>query len=289
MASQYKNLDEFLSKHKFVSDSSSSPTHTRIGNKTLKINGGSYTILEEEKTVFYELYHKKVFIDKKNEYLTEKQIGDGPILIDFDFKFSVDIDKRLYTKDHVETILGLYLDTLKTMIEFTDEPFPIFIMEKKDVNRCVEKELTKEFNFRNTGIQKKKNVKCNFIFLGYFSIKDSDNNEKENKLNYKKIDNITLGLHAYIINRKGAEKLLNNAFPIVDQLDSYISFMAINRNVNCYKPKNISFFYQNNDQNTTIQTDFALKPYITQYDDSVILSIMMFILLLIILLIILHI
>ena len=160
MASQYRNLDEFLSKHKFVSESTESPTHTRIGNKTLKICGGSYTILEEEKEVFNELYYRKVFMEKKPEYLTEKQISDGPILIDFDFKFSVDVDKRLYTTNHIELILGLYLDTLKSMLEFTAEPFPIFIMEKKDVNRCVEKELTKD------GLHIIIGIKADHIFQG---------------------------------------------------------------------------------------------------------------------------
>ena len=65
MASQYKNLDDFLAKHKFVSESIESPTHTRIGNKTLKICGGSYTIPQEEKEVFHELYCRKVFSEKK--------------------------------------------------------------------------------------------------------------------------------------------------------------------------------------------------------------------------------
>ena len=160
MASQYKNLDDFLAKHKFVSESTGSPTHTRIGNKTLKICGGSYTIPQEEKDVFHELYCRKVFSEKKPEYLTEKQIVDGPILTDFDFKFSVDVDKRLYTPDHIESILGLYLDTLKSMLEFTNEPFPIFIMEKKDVNRCVEKELTKD------GLHIIIGIKADHIFQG---------------------------------------------------------------------------------------------------------------------------
>ena len=146
MASQYKNLDDFLAKHKFVNSEtqSLSPTHTRIGNKTLSISGGSYTIPDEKLSIFHELYHRKVFYEKKNEYLTERQIADGPILIDLDLKFSVDVDKRLYTQNHLEIILGFYLDTLKTMFQFTDESFPIFIMEKKDVNRCIEKEVTKD-------------------------------------------------------------------------------------------------------------------------------------------------
>ena len=133
MASQYKNLDDFLAKHKFVNSEtqSLSPTHTRIGNKTLSISGGSYTIPDEKLSIFHELYHRKVFYEKKNEYLTERQIADGPILIDLDLKFSVDVDKRLYTQNHLEIILGFYLDTLKTMFQFTDESFPYLLWKKK--------------------------------------------------------------------------------------------------------------------------------------------------------------
>uniref|UniRef100_A0A6C0HRY7 SF3 helicase domain-containing protein n=1 Tax=viral metagenome TaxID=1070528 RepID=A0A6C0HRY7_9ZZZZ len=162
MASQYKNLDDFLAKHKFVNSEtqSLSPTHTRIGNKTMGITGGSYTIPEEKKSVFHDLYYRKVFHEKKNEYLTEKQISNGAILVDLDLKFSIDVDKRIYTSSHIEIILSLYLDTLKSMLQFVPESFPIFIMEKKDVNRCVEKEVTKD------GIHIIIGIKTDHVFQG---------------------------------------------------------------------------------------------------------------------------
>lgn len=152
--SQYKNLDDFLTKHKITKkDETKSPTHTRIGDKSLDIYAGSYFIDENEKDIFHELYYKKVFQDKKPEFLTEKQSVNGPILIDFDLKFSIDVDNRLYTNDHLMDILNLYLDTLKTMIQFTSTPFTVFIMEKKDVNRCLDKGLTKDGIHIIIGIQ----------------------------------------------------------------------------------------------------------------------------------------
>jgi P4 family phage/plasmid primase-like protien len=153
MACQYRNLDDFLSKHKINKSEERSPTHTRIGDKTLDIYPGSYFISDEEKDIFYELYHKKVFQEKKPEFLTEKQIKNGPILVDFDLKFSLEVDTRLYTDDHLMDILNLYLDTLKTMVQFTNTPFHVFIMEKKDVNRCVDKGLTKDGIHMIIGIQ----------------------------------------------------------------------------------------------------------------------------------------
>ena len=42
--------------------------------------------LDEELDVFWKLYYKAVFINKKPEYLTERQdrINGGPLLVDID-------------------------------------------------------------------------------------------------------------------------------------------------------------------------------------------------------------
>ena len=48
-------------------------THTRIGDDSLNVKGGSYFIPDDNESKFYELYHKHVFKQKKQEYLTEKQ------------------------------------------------------------------------------------------------------------------------------------------------------------------------------------------------------------------------
>jgi hypothetical protein len=67
-----------------------------------------------------------------------------------------------------------------------------------------------------------------------------------------------------------------------DQIDSYMSFMAINRNLNSYITSDV-FFDQNNTTGTVIQIDDSIKPIITQYNDKVILSIIVLISLFIIL------
>ena len=154
----YKNLDDFLSKHKMVkskdsSSSTSSLTHTKIGDKTANIYAGSYSIEKEEKRTFYDLYCKKVFHDKKPEYLTEKQIENGPVLIDFDLKFDYEVDKRMYSEGHVMDVLSLYLDQLKIMFQLTQQTFPVFIFQKDDVNRCIDKNITKDGIHIIIGIQ----------------------------------------------------------------------------------------------------------------------------------------
>ena len=154
----YNNLFDFLSKHNAKDDKSgASSTHTRIPDKTLNICAGSYIIPTEELPSFYDLYYKHIFINKKMEYLTERQLtsGKGPILIDFDFRFSYDVDSRQHTKENITDILSLvYLEELKEFFQFTgDTPFQIYVMEKSDVIRVEDKNLTKDGIHIIIGIQ----------------------------------------------------------------------------------------------------------------------------------------
>jgi len=89
MSNQVLSLFEFLDKHKCRGNTS---THTRIPDKDLNIYPGAYAI-DEDKEVFKTVYCHKVFENKKQEFLTEAQLPTaGPILIDLDFRYAVDID-----------------------------------------------------------------------------------------------------------------------------------------------------------------------------------------------------
>ncbi len=61
-----KSLDKFLKNH--IPGDGQSCTHTRIGNASLNLYGGKYYISPEDLPEFYNLYHKKVFLEKKDEY-----------------------------------------------------------------------------------------------------------------------------------------------------------------------------------------------------------------------------
>ena len=74
---------------------------------------------------------------------------------------------------------------------------------------------------------------------------------------------------------------MQSALPIVDQIDSYISYMAITRNLNAYTLKN-KYFFQNNITNSTIQTDYSIRPFITQHEDTTLKFIITFIITLLI-------
>ena len=102
--SQYNDLSDFLAKHnsKNKDKDKNVITHTRIGNQELNIYGGSFSINKEELSVFYRLYYEHVFVKNRKEYLTERQIdGQGPLLIDIDFRYEFSVTKRNHTQEHI--------------------------------------------------------------------------------------------------------------------------------------------------------------------------------------------
>jgi len=160
VTSQFKDLNEFLSKHsaknELINRTNISPTHTRIPDKTLNIYGGSYIIPSEELPLFYKLYYENVFIKKKMEYLTERQLcNNGPILVDLDFRYKYDVENRQHTKNHVQDLINLiYLELLKEFFLFEqNKSFPVYVMEKSHVNRLTDKSLTKDGIHLIIGIQ----------------------------------------------------------------------------------------------------------------------------------------
>jgi P4 family phage/plasmid primase-like protien len=144
--SQYKDLNDFLSKHNAKNDKGGGFTHTRIGDKELNIFAGSYLIPNENLKTFYHLYHDHVFVKKKKEYLTEKQLENGACMaVDFDFRYDYTVEERKHTKEHIQDMVLLYLEELKQYFVFEEnKPFDIFIFEKPHVNRVEDKNITKD-------------------------------------------------------------------------------------------------------------------------------------------------
>lgn len=158
-SSHYIDLNDFLTKHNNNKNKTNGITknisHTRIGDKDLNIFAGAFCIEKEELPVFYRLYYEHVFVKNRKEYLTEKQLdANGPILIDLDFRYEYDVTTRLHTYEHIQDIIQLYLEELKEFFLFEDnKQFPIFIMEKPNVNRVVDKQVTKDGIHIIIGIQ----------------------------------------------------------------------------------------------------------------------------------------
>ena len=153
--SQFKDFKEFLVKHSAkASPGSSTFTHTRIGDKELNIYGGAYVVPKEDLSVFHSLYYDHVFVKNNKEYLTEKQIENGPLVVDFDFRYSHDTETRQHTKEHIQDMVLLYLEEIKEYFVFEEnKPFDVFIFEKPNVNRLADGSVTKDGIHMIIGIQ----------------------------------------------------------------------------------------------------------------------------------------
>ena len=127
--------EQFMKHH--VSKPGEAYTHTRIGDKSLNVHGGVYTIPPAILPVFWKKYYNYVFETGKQEFLTEKQNSEkGVIVVDFDFRYETSITKRQHTKEHVLDMIQSYFQTLETVVHIpTDAQIPIYIFEKSDVNQ----------------------------------------------------------------------------------------------------------------------------------------------------------
>ena len=109
-------------------------THTRIGDKELNIKPGCYTINDIDE--FYAKYIKHVFYDGKFEFLTEKQNRDiGPIMLDFDFRYSKEIDEKQHTEENITDVVNLYFQEISDILKIPcNTCIPVFVFEKENVN-----------------------------------------------------------------------------------------------------------------------------------------------------------
>ena len=141
----FKTLRDFLIKHSAKESPGVPLTHTRIGDKELSVFGGSYVIPQEELPLFHSLYYDHVIVKKNMEYLTEKQLEQGAIAVDFDFRYNYALDARQHTKEHIQDMVLLYLEEIKHFFAFEENtPFDIFIFEKPSINRLADGSLMKD-------------------------------------------------------------------------------------------------------------------------------------------------
>lgn len=135
---------EFLNIRKADKGKGSNFTHTRIGDKELKIHGGTYMISDNEASQFLEKYYHHVFVNGNNEYLTERQIiEDGPVLIDIDLRYEKDVRTKQHTKDHIVDLIMVYAEKCSMILDLEDQvEVDVYVMEKKDVN--ILKDKTKD-------------------------------------------------------------------------------------------------------------------------------------------------
>jgi len=121
-------LSDFLSKH--VTKNSSIITHTRIGDKK-SIHGGAYHIPAAELGTFYELYYSHVFEKGNKEYLTERQLEVGALVVDLDFRYKT--PERKYEDEHITNFIDKVGELIHEMVAF-DHTIAVYVFEKDEVN-----------------------------------------------------------------------------------------------------------------------------------------------------------
>lgn len=128
---QQLTFDSWLSSH-YIKDKNDKITHTRIKDVELGIKGGAYKIDTEKLDEFYRLYLHKINNLQRQEYLTESHIENGPVLIDLDFRYAVEVEERLHTNTHIENFIELVFTSLHKLGNYC-EPVSIYVMEKSTV------------------------------------------------------------------------------------------------------------------------------------------------------------
>lgn len=149
MDNKRQTFYSFLNAHMVTKTDTSEVTNTRINP------GGKFHINDNEYfSKFLPLYYRDVVSKNRDESLTEKQrVTDGPIAVDFDFRYTLETTSKQYSEKDVKTMIMEYLQELKNIFQFTDTPFPIYIFEKPHVNRLEEKNVTKDGIHMIIGIQ----------------------------------------------------------------------------------------------------------------------------------------
>ena len=142
----------------FITQKGERFSHTRIPDRSLSI-GGAFMIPKSELSEFYKRYYQHVFVNKKQEYLTEKQQeSDGPCLVDFDFRYASEIEDRQHQKKHIVEMVSMYMDIINKLHDFgaldnvvnagnagnadNDAEIPFYIFEKPAVN--MQADVTKD-------------------------------------------------------------------------------------------------------------------------------------------------
>jgi len=143
-----QNLQTALTQYRVEknanTDKPETHTNTRIGNKDAKIHGGTYVIPDNE----YPGFMKKVkaaTLSGQYEYLTEKQLPEGSLAIDMDLHYDYEVEDRQHGKEHVDDLVDVIFGVLNDMYVFSsDKNIKCFVMQKPDVNRVKDKNITKD-------------------------------------------------------------------------------------------------------------------------------------------------
>jgi hypothetical protein len=121
------DIFNFLDEH--IVEKGKVHTHTSMGKPY-----GSYFIKPTELDTFYHLYEEAIF-NNHELHITERREEIAPIIIDFDFKYDLDVIERKHNKQHIIKIINLYIDEICNLfnIEHTDKRLICFVFERDQI------------------------------------------------------------------------------------------------------------------------------------------------------------
>lgn len=134
------DLSTFLEKFRIFKSTSS--THDDDKPNITSITGGSYHVPSDQMSAFYQHYVKALDDGKKLTYLEtpNRELDYGVVKIDFDFRYPGDNGlNRMYTKDHIRSIVNLYQNLIRNYIACTDDELTCYVTER-DKPYKIEKE-----------------------------------------------------------------------------------------------------------------------------------------------------
>lgn len=134
------SLTEFLKTFK-ISDKSVPWTHTWMGEKYKY----SYHIPEEKYPELFRLYTEHIN-NGLPVHLTERlDKKAGPLLIDIDLKFTLEVEERVFSRNYHRIIVFEYLKIIKKYLDLSDlEQFLVLIFRKPDIKIDEEKGIVKD-------------------------------------------------------------------------------------------------------------------------------------------------
>jgi len=160
-----QTLVDFLRKHQIKKDDNEQKqsTNTRIADAKLSIYGGNYHIPDDKYEQFLNLYYRDVLSKNGNEYFTEVQLDEGPIVVDLDLKYGMEIKERQHTNDHIQDLVECLLDIIKDIYQLDDESkIPVYVLEKTKINILAEKKIVKDGIHMIIGVNADKTVRRMF-------------------------------------------------------------------------------------------------------------------------------
>ena len=129
----------------------------------------------------------------KSEYLTEKQlVNDGPLLVDIDLRYDIEIDSRQHTSNHINDLIENYLSQIDLVLIMSVEPgfggqkfMPEVLEKTKKVRNLIDKEnlnvdveIDGGINFENCS--KVKDAGANILVSGSTVFKENEGDLKKN-------------------------------------------------------------------------------------------------------------